>query len=81
MALTNAERQARYRATRKIGSTTERELKAFVSYDTWTKLSGLTNCYGVTKKELIESLISAEYDKAVGSMKPNTPEWDTFFSE
>lgn len=81
MALTNAERQARYREKRKLGSTTERELKTFVSYDTWTKLSGLANGYGVTKKEIIETLVSTEYEKVVGSLKPNTPEWDAFFAK
>ena len=81
MALTNAERQARYREKRKSGSTTERELKTFVSFDTWTKLSGLASGYGVTKKELIETLVSTEYEKAVGEMKSGTPEWDAFFAE
>ena len=81
MALTNAERQARYRAARKAGSAKGQQLNLYISADASTKLYGLANGYGVTKVEILEKLIAAEYEKAVGSMEPNSPEWKEFFTE
>lgn len=81
MALTNAQRQARYRAERKPGSAKGEKLSTYLSADASTKLYGLTKGYGVTKIEILENLISAEYEKAVGSMEPNSPEWNEFFAE
>ena len=79
MPLSNAERQARYRETRKVGSTKDRRLNLYISADAWTKLHGVAEGYGVTKKEILENLIVEKFDKVVRSMKPNSPEWDEFF--
>ena len=81
MALTNAQRQARYRAARKTGSTIGQQLNVYISADASTKLYGLTKGYGVTKVEILEKLITKEYEKAVTKLKPNTPEWEAFFTD
>lgn len=80
IALTNAERQARYRAARKVGSTTDRRLNLYISADAWTKLHGVAKGSGFTKKEILEDLIVAEFDRVVRSMKQNSPEWNAFFN-
>lgn len=81
MAFTNAQRQARYRAERKAGSAKGQKLEMYISADASTKLYGLAKGYGVTKVAMIEKLIAAEYEKALSSMEPNSPEWDAFFAE
>ena len=81
MALTNAERQARYRAARKIGSTEDQRLNLYISKDACGKLGDLAKGYGVTKREILDRLITEEYQQVVGSLVVDSPVWDAFFAK
>lgn len=72
MPLSNAEKQARYRAKRKSG-TSEQRLNLYLSADVLVKLRELSNGYGVTIKDTLERIITEEYQKAdAAKKKPDT---------
>lgn len=79
MPLSNAERQARYRETRKTGLAQDQRLNLYISTDACGKLSDLAKGYGVTKREILDRLIAREYQQVVGSMQADSPEWKEFF--
>lgn len=79
MAKTPAQRQAEYRARRKhVGEdgNGERRLSLWVSTQTAVALEGLVHHHGVTKRKMIERLITAEDDKIISGLELDSPEWE-----
>lgn len=63
MGMSNAERQAEYRARRPLagpGGNGERRVNTWVSTEAALALERMSRRYGVTKKEMLEKLILAE---------------------
>jgi len=66
MGMSNAERQAAYRARRPYegpGGNGERRVNTWVSTEAALALERMSRRYGVTKKEMIEKLIMEEAEK------------------
>ena len=81
MALSNAERQRRYRQGRKEAYQGEgdRQLNVFIRGRAYSAIERLAAHYGVTKRTMIERL-ALEADEAVTrSMEPGGPEWEAYF--
>lgn len=69
MAMTNAERQARYRKNRQFaGENGERQLNTWLSTGAYLALARLAKHYGVTKREMLERLISDKHKKVTRNM-------------
>ena len=64
MALTNSERQARYRAKRRAGRNDEFQLNTWISIEAFIALSRLARHRGETKRAALEQLI-LQADKEV----------------
>lgn len=82
MAKTNAERQAAYRKHRAFAgpdSNGERRLNTFISTSTALALARLAKRYGVTKREMLERLISSTDSKICNTLDPDAPEWANYF--
>jgi hypothetical protein len=67
MAKTSAERQAAYRAKRVGHDSGERRINTWVSAETYKKLEQLAISYGVTRRAVLELLVSHE-DGALGEL-------------
>ena len=81
MAKTAAERQAAYRERRaEAGQNGERRLNTWVSTGSSLALDRLAKRYGVTKREMIERLVLEADQKIVGSLDPDSREWEEYFS-
>ena len=81
MAKTVAERQAAYRKGRaEAGENGERRLNTWVSTGSSLALDRLAKRYGVTKREMIERLVFEADQKIVGSLDPDSREWEEYFS-
>ena len=81
MAKTVAERQAAYRKGRaEAGENGERRLNTWVSTGSSLALDRLAKRYGVTKREMIERLLLEADQKIVGSLDPDSREWEEYFS-
>ena len=81
MAKTVAERQAAYRKGRAdAGENGERRLNTWVSTSSFLALDRLAKRYGVTKREMIERLVLEADQKIVGSLDPDSREWEEYFS-
>jgi hypothetical protein len=81
MAKTVAERQAAYRKGRaEAGENGERRLNTWVSTGSSLALDRLAKRYGVTKREMIERLVLEADQKIVGSLDPDSREWEEYFS-
>ncbi len=77
MGMTNAERQAAYRARHFKAADGERErLSLAVSVTAKAQLLRLTSCYGVTQREVVESLL-AQAERAL-SEAMTEKEWKQY---
>lgn len=77
MAKTTAERQAAYRASRDCAGDDgngERRLSAWVNTSTYYALGRLARHYGVTRREVVERLITVEDTKILAGMKVGSNE-------
>jgi hypothetical protein len=83
MAKTAAERQKTYRAQRQFAGKNgsgERRVNTWVNTQTALGLERLARHHGVTKKEIIERLVSEAEDKVLERMKKPSPEWYIYLS-
>ncbi|WP_026596672.1 RepB family protein [Methylohalobius crimeensis] len=77
MALSDAERQRRYRDKRVAGRGGERRINLFVGESAWHALNRLAKHYGVTKRAMLERVIEAE-DERVSDALPE-PELEDYY--
>ena len=83
MAKTAAQRQASYRARRPHAGEDgngERRLNLWVSTRTDLAIERLARRYCVTKREIVERLVTAEEDRLIATLDLDLPEWDQYFS-
>jgi hypothetical protein len=79
MAKTAAERQAHYRNGRSMaGESGERRINTWVSTGAHMALNRLAKRYGVTKREMLEKLIS-EADGKIKDTLNTDEQWDAYF--
>jgi hypothetical protein len=82
MAKTAAERQKAYRASRQVaGDNGERRVSAYVSTRAALALRRLANLYGVTKREMLETLLIDEEDKVLKGLKLDSDEGRKYLGE
>ena len=82
MAKTNAQRQAQYRkkrATAGDDSNGERRISSFVSTSAALALGRLANRYGVTRREILEKLLTKADEEILTTLDPESREWDEYF--
>ena len=78
MAKTTAERQASYRNNRsRIGESGEKRINTWVSTGVHMALTRLAKHYGVTKREMLERLIT-EADQQIEDTLMTDGEWETY---
>jgi hypothetical protein len=81
MAKTGAERQKEYRAKRPFaGDNGERRVNTWVATRTYLAMERLANRYGVTKRELLEHLVTAEEEKVLKDIKLDSPEGEQYLA-
>ncbi len=82
MATTPAQRQAAYRARRHNAGPDgngERRLNTWLTTEASLALARLARRYGVTQREILEQLVTAEDNRILATMEPGSPEWDAYF--
>jgi hypothetical protein len=82
MAKTVAERQADYRARRHFAGASgngERRLNTWLTTEASLALARLARRYGVAQREILERFISAEDERILATLKPDSPEWGAYF--
>ena len=79
MALSNAERQRRYREARRGGAKDEARLNLFIGVSEHLALERLAAHHGVTLRKMIETLASKADTEVVDGLELDTPEWDAYF--
>jgi hypothetical protein len=81
MPKTAAQRQAIYRARRPFAGTDgngERRLNLWISTHVDLALERLARHYSVTKRELIERLVTAEEERILSVIILDSPEWNNY---
>lgn len=81
-AKTPAQRQAEYRKARAFAGPDgngERRLNTWVSTSASLALARLANRYGVTRREILERLISEADNQITATLDPDSPEWAAYF--
>ncbi|KAF7962097.1 hypothetical protein AWV80_25815 [Cupriavidus sp. UYMU48A] len=79
MALTSAERQAKYRASRATaGDNGERRLSMWIATGTDSALARLAHRYTVTKRQMLERLIAKAEDEVLSTLDVDSPEWHAY---
>lgn len=82
-AKTPAQRQAEYRKARAFAGPDgngERRLNTWISTGASLALARLANRYGVTKREILERLISEADDQIAATLEQDSPEWAAYFN-
>jgi len=82
MAKTNAQRQAQYRKNRETAGDDgngERRISSFVSTAAALALGRLANRYGVTRREILEKLLTAADEEILKTLDSESREWDEYF--
>lgn len=82
MAKTNAERQKAYRARRfEAGANQDGEylLNAWIASKAHHGLARLAKHYGVTKKAILEKLLTDADDALIATLELDSPEWEAYF--
>ncbi len=82
MAKTNSQRQAQYRkarATAGADGNGERRISSFVSTSAALALGRLSKRYGVTRREILEKLLTAADEEILKTLDPDTAEWTEYF--
>ncbi|MCY1449216.1 hypothetical protein D9M71_659420 [compost metagenome] len=83
MAQTTAQRQAAYRARRATAGKDgngERRLDIWVSTEADLALARLAQRYTVTKRQMLERLITRADDAIVRKLDPDSQQWDLYFN-
>ncbi|TCG03225.1 hypothetical protein BZM27_50050 [Paraburkholderia steynii] len=83
MGLTTAQRQAAYRSRRATAGESgngDRRLDMWVSTEADLALARLARRYAVTKRQMLERLITRADDAIVRRLEPDSPQWDAYFS-
>ena len=83
MAESTAERQAAYRARRSSAGADgngERRVSMWLSTGAALALARLARRYGVTQRELVETMVLAEDGRVLATMGVDLPEWARYFS-
>jgi hypothetical protein len=83
MAQTTAQRQAAYRARRATAGKDgngERRLDMWVSTEADLALARLAQRYTVTKRQMLERLITRADDAIVRKLDPDSQQWDLYFN-
>ncbi|MFJ2989658.1 hypothetical protein ACIPF8_17470 [Collimonas sp. NPDC087041] len=75
-----AERQRRSRAARRAGSDGEVSLSMMVASGPFFALDRLACHFGVTRQQMLESLIVDADDKLLKSMELDSPAWKQYFN-
>lgn len=81
MPKTAAQRQADYRARRHLAGPRgngERRLNTWLSTGASLALARLARRDSITQRELLERLITAEDNRILDTLRPDTPEWDAY---
>lgn len=84
MAKTTAERQAVYRAKRPQAGRDgdgERRLSVWISAKAYFAIGRLARHHGLTKKELIERMVSADDERIIAGLELDTAGWDQYFGK
>lgn len=83
MGKSNAERQAAYRARRKEANqgAGDRRLNTWVSAEADLALDRLAHHYGVTRRAMLERLITEADRLEWEALDPNSSEWKEYFDE
>ena len=82
MAKTNSQRQAQYRkarATAGADGNGERRISSFVSTSAALALGRLAKRYGVTRREILEKLLTAADEEILKTLDPDAAEWTEYF--
>ncbi len=79
MAKTSAERQAAYRSRRNDGEG-ERRIDTRVSVSAHLALDRLAQRYRVTRRQMLERLITEADDAILKTLHIDTPEWDIYLT-
>jgi hypothetical protein len=83
MAQTTAQRQAAYRARRATAGKDgngERRLDIWISSEADLGLARLARRYAVTKREMLERLITRADEAIVRRLDPDSTHWDAYFN-
>jgi hypothetical protein len=83
MAQTTAQRQAAWlarRATAGKDGNGERRLDMWISTEADLALARLARRYAVTKRQMLERLITRADDAIVRRLDPDSTQWDTYFN-
>ena len=83
IAKTAAQRQALYRARRPHAGEDgngERRLNLWVSTRTDLAIERLARRYCVTKREIVERLVTTMDDRIIATLDIDAPEWDQYFT-
>ncbi len=79
MAMSTAERQAKYRAGRATaGQLGDKRLNTWVSADTSYALQRLAKHHGVSQREMLERLVRTADQDVLKSLSPFSPEWQAY---
>ena len=84
MAKTAAERQTAYRAKRPFageGENGQRRLSTWVNTGASLALARLAKHNGLSKREMLERLITVADDANLAGMELDSPEWEAYFAE
>jgi hypothetical protein len=83
MAQTTAQRQAAWRARRATAGKDgngERRLDMWISTEAELALARLARRYEVTKRQMLERLITRADDAIVRRLDPDSTHWDAYFN-
>lgn len=80
MAKTSAERQAHYRATRHQGEG-ENRLNTWLTTHASLALARLAKHEGISKRTLLERLITEADQRVVETLDIDAPEWNQYFDQ
>lgn len=79
--MSNAERQARYRAKRATASENgERRLNAWITTAAFQALARLAAHNKLTQREMLEQLLLAADQNIVDGLELDSPDWDRYFN-
>ena len=84
MGKTAAERQAAYRAKRPFageGENGQRRLNTWVNTGASLALARLSKHNGLTRREMLERLITTADDANLAGLELDSPEWEAYFAE
>ncbi|ENZ9960183.1 hypothetical protein ACFLJF_005875 [Salmonella enterica] len=82
MALSNAEKQKRYRNNKRLrGDLGDIRINTFVTFRAGHGLDMLSKYYGLTKRQVLELLIEIANQKLIDSLEIDSPEWVKYFGD